>query len=110
MVNVRDQALNRFAVWFASAGGVWQTLLVVLTVVVFEFFYPRLDPNGFLLMFWLTIYSGVTQPALAYVSNRSAMGVDMVLQHLEGMVESEQKMTLEELQVIKRIAHRLGEE
>lgn len=61
------QAIERFAAWFQSAAGVWQTTAITLGVVALEFLDPRLDPHGFWLLYWLTVYSAVTQPALAYV-------------------------------------------
>ncbi len=60
--------MNWFADWFGSRAGVWQTLLAVLVVIGFEKAFPRSDPHGFLLLYWLTVYSAVTQPVLAYSS------------------------------------------
>ena len=102
MVNLCDRALNRFAVWFASAGGVWQTLLAVMAIVLFEYFYPDVDPSGILLMFWLTIYSGITQPALAYVNDQAGLRTNAAL-------NEELQLLREELLIIKSIAHKLGE-
>lgn len=64
--------LERFARWFASPGGVWQTLVLTSIVVMVELlFIPAMDPHGFWLLYILTIYSAITQPALAYVGARS---------------------------------------
>jgi len=63
-----DAALVRFSTWFGSAAGVWQTVAVTALIVAFEHLAPKADPNGFLLLYWLTVYSAVTQPALAYAA------------------------------------------
>lgn len=60
--------LHAFAKWFGSAAGVIQTFFLVSLVVIFEFVKPTMDPSGFWLLYWLTIYSSVTQPLLAYTS------------------------------------------
>lgn len=78
-----DAALDRFNEWFTSRGGVWHTLLVVLVIVVMERLFPHLDVNGFLLLYWLTVYSAVTQPALA----------------MSGRISSERLQAMEERQL-----------
>jgi hypothetical protein len=74
--------LNRFAKWFASSAGVWQTVTFSLVWVAAERIWPHLDPNGFFLLFVFTVYSGITQPILAY-SNRldTEQGAE-ILKHL----------------------------
>lgn len=62
--------LNRFSRWFASAAGVWQTLVATTAVVLLEQFGVIPDRSGFWLLYWLTFYSAITQPVLAY-TNRS---------------------------------------
>lgn len=57
--------LDLFNRWFVSDSGVWQTLGICLIVVVAELMFPGLDPHAFLLMAVLTVYSAITQPALA---------------------------------------------
>jgi hypothetical protein len=57
--------LDAFNSWFVSDGGVWQTLAACLAVVTIELAWPALDPHAFLLMAVLTVYSAITQPALA---------------------------------------------
>jgi hypothetical protein len=64
--------LNKFDHWFGSAAGVLHTLVAVLAVVVGEVTGWIHDDHGFWLLFWLTVYSGITQPILAY-SNRRAI-------------------------------------
>jgi hypothetical protein len=62
------QALEKFATWFASAAGVWQTFLFSVGVVSAEFTGLIHDKNGFWLLYGYTVYSGITQPLLAYVN------------------------------------------
>lgn len=57
--------LDAFNSWFVSDQGVWHTFLVTITIVVCEEMFSNLDPHGFWLLYWLTVYSAVTQPALA---------------------------------------------
>lgn len=67
-----NKLLGRFAVWFASAAGVWETTIVVVAILVAELTDRNLDPHAFALMAALTIYSGVTQPMLAYSNEQAA--------------------------------------
>jgi uncharacterized membrane protein len=67
-----DRLVARFARWFASSGSVWQTTCIVLAWVGFELAFPRVDPHGFVVLYVLTVYSAITQPALAYAANVAA--------------------------------------
>ena len=60
-----DKLLVRFDRWFTSGAGVWQTLFVCIAICIVELGWPDLDPHYFYLLAILTIYSAVTQPALA---------------------------------------------
>lgn len=74
--------LQRFAKWFASAAGVWQTFGALAGWVTLEYTHVVHDNNMFELMAWLTIYSGFTQNVLAYVSTLSGNKLDRVLEYL----------------------------
>lgn len=71
-----ERALEWFADWFASRGGVWQTTIVVLAWTAAACVWRGLDPNLFRTMAVLTVYSAVTQPVLAYCSRRAAEKAD----------------------------------
>jgi hypothetical protein len=73
---VSERLLSAFAVWFASRAGVWQTLFATSAIVIGERLFPHVDPNGFWLLYVLTVYSAVTQPALAYTGQQSAERLD----------------------------------
>ena len=82
--------LGAFNHWFASAAGVLQTFVLVVVLVVLERFYPHLDEHGFWLLYWLTVYSAVTQPALAFIARQSGddreaaeARQEKILHHLE---------------------------
>jgi len=60
-----DRILFAFDEWFTSPGGVWQTLCVCLLIVAVELEWPSIDPHFFWLLMILTVYSAITQPALA---------------------------------------------
>jgi len=78
---LHHKALARFTEWFGSGGGVIQTFAVTVLVVVLELAFPRVDPHGFWLLFWMTIYSAVTQPALAYSGAKSQQLLHAVLKN-----------------------------
>lgn len=82
--------LELFNRWFCSAPGVWHTLLAASGVVLIELVIdPGLDPHGFWLLYVLTIYSAVTQPALAYVASKSAQRTDAILTELRKIQSDE---------------------
>lgn len=63
--------LASFTEWFGSGPGVWQTAVLTVGVVVadfiaVQFFHRQPDPHLFYIMAVLTIYSAITQPALAH--------------------------------------------
>lgn len=72
-----ERALEWFADWFASRGGVYQTTVAVLAWTVAACVWRGLDPNLFRTMAILTVYSAVTQPVLAYCSKRAAAKADL---------------------------------
>lgn len=61
-----DRALLAFNAWFSSRAGVWHVLLATLLIVTIERLFPHLDDHGFWLLYWLTVWSAITQNALAY--------------------------------------------
>lgn len=77
-----ERALEWFADWFASRGGVWQTTVALIIIVTIEAAFSGLDPHGFWLLYWCTVYSAVTQPILAYCSRRAAEKADRDTQQL----------------------------
>ena len=89
-----ERSLSTFNRWFASAAGVLQTFVLVIIVVVYERVFPHADEHGFWLLYWLTVYSAVTQPALAYIARRSGddheasdLRQETILRHLEAILE-----------------------
>ena len=79
--------LDRFAAWFASGPGVWQTGAVTLAVVVVELCDRSLDPHAFMLMAVLTVYSAITQPALAYSGSVQAKHMEQMIAHMEALLD-----------------------
>lgn len=80
--------LESFNRWFTSGGGVWHTLLITVGVVVLEVTNPHVDPHGFWLLYWMTIYSAVTQPALAHAGAVSAAHTEELLSRIAALEES----------------------
>ncbi len=58
--------MTLFADWFESQSGVLQTFMVCIGCVALEHVLPNIDNQGLQLLYWLTVYSAVTQPVLAY--------------------------------------------
>lgn len=83
------RAIEAFGRWFASAGGVWQTFAFCAAVVALELAFPQVDPHMFWWLVVLTVYSGATQPVLAYVAMIGAAKTDHVLARLEAMEKRE---------------------
>lgn len=73
-----QQWMTRFNAWFSSAAGVIQVTAVVCGWVLLEQIFPRWDPNGFLLLYVLTVWSAVTQNLLAYGSAQAAREAEKV--------------------------------
>lgn len=90
-----ERWLGKFADWFASVAGIIQTSVFVAVVLVVEWFRPSLDPHGFWLLFWLTVYSGITQPVLAFCARRASDKADRDVStikleedHIEAIVQA----------------------
>jgi len=79
--------LERFAKWFASPAGVWQTAIVTAAVIAAENIWHSMDPHGFWLLYWLTAYSAVTQPVLAYVNRQDTSHGEELLEEILDDVE-----------------------
>lgn len=73
ILRFESRALSRFTHWFDSQGGVYQTFFITMGIVVFEAMFPRIDTHGFYLLYWLTVYSAITQPALAHSGKIAAL-------------------------------------
>lgn len=88
--------LQKFARWFRSPAGIFQTLALVALIVIYEMIFPRVDEHGFWLLYWLTVYSAITQPILAYVADIAGAKTDSVL-------NEELKLIKEELIILRRL-------
>jgi hypothetical protein len=78
--------LEAFNAWFTSAAGILHTLFMVLLIILLEKFRVIRDRDGFQLLYWLTVYSAVTQPALAYVAKQGGDREERILTHIESIV------------------------
>lgn len=85
MHGISDWLLNKFNNWFVSDNGVWQTLIVTAAIVVLERIFPQVDPSGFWLLYILTVYSGITQPALARAGRVSGEHQEEMLARIESL-------------------------
>lgn len=95
------ELLDRFNGWFSSSAGVWQTAVIACGIAAVELADPRLDPHGFWLLWALTIYSGITQPALAYSARVGAEQNEAIETRLVRLEE-------EHGAILKAICERVG--
>jgi hypothetical protein len=77
-----NRGFERFNRWFTSSAGVYQTLCATVTLVLLESFGAIPDPHGFYLLYWLTVYSAVTQPALAAAARYNEEKLEAVLHRM----------------------------
>lgn len=89
MSNIPSSALILFDRWFSSQAGVYQTLAFTLVVILIEYTFPHLDPQGIGLLYWLTVYSAVTQPALAHTGRAAADRLEAIETALDLHVQSQ---------------------
>lgn len=87
--------LQSFDEWFSSERGVYQTLLITLLICVAELLFPHLDPHGFWLLYWLTVYSAVTQPALANTGRHQ-------IDRLEKLIDQVAELEKRQLQLLEK--------
>jgi hypothetical protein len=87
LVRLGRKTLDGFNKWFTSAAGILHTIMLIAFVVLAEHFHLIKDRNGFALLYWLTIYSAITQPMLAFVAKNSGDSEDVLLKHIESIVE-----------------------
>lgn len=66
----------------------WETTGVVAAIVLIEALKPNLDPHGFLVLYALTVYSGVTQPMLAYGNEQASRRLMRVERRMIRMEEA----------------------
>ena len=87
--------LYRFDKWFSSGAGVWQTLAVCFAICIIEIVWPHLDPHYFYLLAILTIYSAITQPALAHNGAATSEEIRKIALDIKKIAE-QQSVELEE--------------
>lgn len=75
----QNRALAWFDEWFASPACVWQTLFACVGICIVELLWPDLDPHYFYLLAILTVYSAITQPALAQSNAVTAEQLERLL-------------------------------
>lgn len=79
--------LRWFGRWFASPLGICQTVLALGLWIAGEKLHVVRDPSGYQILYWLTVYSAVTQPVLAYIASESGKHQEVTLRHIESIVE-----------------------
>lgn len=79
--------LEKFNRWFCSGAGVWQTFFLAVAVAAWELLNPSADPHGFWLLYALTIYSAVTQPALAHAGQENGEKIESMLQKMQALLD-----------------------
>ncbi|HWE81424.1 MAG TPA: hypothetical protein VG265_07225 [Gaiellaceae bacterium] len=64
------RAIDAFTDWFGSVGCVVETAAVCFALAALELARPSLDPSNLHYLYALTVYSAVTQPAIAFAAER----------------------------------------
>lgn len=105
---MHQKILDAFNRWFTSTAGVIQTFLVTVAIVAVEEVFPQLDQHGFWLLYWLTVYSAVTQPALANVGAKAAEQNAQILETLRQMSSDEVVVDAQTLNLLRRVAAHVG--
>ena len=95
--------LERFAKWFASTAGVWQTTAIVLLWWILESTGVIHDDQHFQLLVVLTIYSAITQPVLAFANRQDTEQGDKILTELRAIAERIEAKEDEELSAIAEL-------
>lgn len=103
-----DRGLLSFTLWFCSRGGVWQTALLVVTIAIAELVDPSLDPHGFWLLWALTVYSAITQPALAFAGALSAAKLEEAVGRIAALEEAVEALEERNGAMLAAIAEALG--
>lgn len=93
--------LKAFARWFGSAAGVWQTFFAVGGWVTLEYLHVVHDDNMFQLMAWLTIYSAITQPVLAYANSQDTKQGEAILNEIRAIASRIESKEDRELAVLE---------
>lgn len=83
----QERALISFDNWFTSPECVWQTLFVCVIICIIEVVWPNLDPHYFYLLAILTLYSAVTQPALAQSSAATTRQLQTIIERQAKIIE-----------------------
>ena len=98
-----NRLLIRFDAWFSSGRGVYQTLIVCLIIIVVEEVWPTLDPHWYWLLVLLTVYSAITQPALAQ-SGAATMSELRRIEEKQNADLAEHKAMLKEMhEIVKEL-------
>jgi hypothetical protein len=100
-----DRLLYRFDKWFSSGAGVWQTLVACIVIVVVEIVWPSLDPHWFWLLVFLTVYSAVTQPALAQSGAATAAEIRKLALEIKKIAEAQKQELEEDGEILEDVRH-----
>lgn len=104
-----NSLLTAFGRWFPASAGVWQTFLAVGVLTVLENTEILHDDHGFWLLYWLTVYSAVTQPVLGYVNRIDTARADAVLKQVQEILENIQAQESEELEILRARVQEIDE-
>lgn len=96
----QERALISFDNWFTSPECVWQTLFACVIICIVEVVWPSLDPHYFYLLAILTLYSAVTQPALAQASAATTKQLQTIIERQAGIIEMMQQELAETNEIL----------
>lgn len=84
--NIPNSLLTAFGRWFPAAIGVWQTFIAIAVLTILENTGIVHDDHGFWLLYWLTVYSAVTQPVLGYVNRLDTARSDAAVKEMRELM------------------------
>lgn len=106
VLRAEARTLERFTRWFDSQGGVYQTFFITVGLVVFEALFPNVDQHGFWLLYWLTVYSAITQPALAHAGKVAMLAlqrfINGAVNMLAGLIDKNHQQVMTRMRKLER--------
>lgn len=98
-----NRFIQKFSVWFASPLGVLETAIVIVGIIIVEKVHPSMDPSGFWILYWLTVYSGVTQPILAYAATMSANESGKTQKEIKELQETQSQLLRNNADILRTL-------
>ena len=103
-----ENLLDSVNEWFCSDAGTVETFFFCVIVVIAEIVWPTIDPHGFWLLYALTVYSAITQPALARAGRISAEKTRDHDAKLEAIIRKVSDLEAQQMATIQAMSDSVG--